>query len=157
MEPRMIDDRDRKLLNLLQEDAETPVTQLADQVALSVSACWRRIRRLAEEGFVRKRVVVLDRRKMKVPTTIYVLIRTSDHSIRWLENFRAAMIDIPEIVEAHRLTGNIDYLLKVVLPDVEHWDEIYKRLVNRTNFFDVSSYISMEEMKATNIIPTSYV
>lgn len=153
----MIDDRDRKLLNLLQEDAETPVTQLADQVALSVSACWRRIRRLAEEGFVRKRVVVLDRRKMKVPTTIYVLIRTSDHSIRWLENFRAAMIDIPEIVEAHRLTGNIDYLLKVVLPDVEHWDEIYKRLVNRTNFFDVSSYISMEEMKATNIIPTSYV
>ncbi|MGE3067159.1 MAG: Lrp/AsnC family transcriptional regulator [Hyphomicrobiaceae bacterium] len=153
----MIDDRDRKLLNLLQEDAETPVTQLADQVALSVSACWRRIRRLAEEGFVRKRVVILDRRKMKVPTTIYVLIRTSDHSIRWLENFRAAMIDIPEIVEAHRLTGNIDYLLKVVLPDVEHWDEIYKRLVNRTNFFDVSSYISMEEMKATNIIPTSYV
>lgn len=153
----MIDDRDRKLLALLQEDAELPVNDMAERVSLSVSACWRRIRRLSSEGYVSRRVAVLNRRKMNVPTTIYVLIRTSDHSIAWLETFRKAVADIPEIVEAYRLTGNIDYLLKVILPDVEHWDLIYKRLVNSVNFLDVSSYISMEEMKSTGLIPTSYV
>lgn len=153
----MIDDRDRKLLGLLQVDAELPVSELAERVALSVSACWRRIRRLGEEGYVLRRIAILDRRKMNVPTTVFVMIRTSDHSIDWLERFRRATVDIPEIVEAHRLTGNVDYLLKIVLPDVEHWDTIYKRLVNRVNFFDVSSYISMEEIKATSVIPTDYV
>lgn len=153
----MIDDRDRKLLGLLQVDAELPVSDLAERVALSVSACWRRIKRLGDEGYVQRRIAILDRRKMNVPTTVFVMIRTSDHSIDWLERFRRAMADIPEIVEAHRLTGNVDYLLKIVLPDVEHWDTIYKRLVNRVNFFDVSSYISMEELKATSVIPTDYV
>lgn len=153
----MIDSRDRKLLSLLQQDAEMPVNEMAERVALSVSACWRRIRRLASDGYILRRVAILDRRKMMVPTTVYVLIRTSDHSIAWLETFRKAVQDIPEIVETYRLAGNIDYLLKVVLPDVEHWDVIYKRLVNRVNFLDVSSYISMEEMKSTGVIPTTYV
>ncbi|PZQ48333.1 MAG: ArsR family transcriptional regulator [Rhodovulum sulfidophilum] len=153
----MIDDRDRKLLALLQENSETPVGELAERVALSVSACWRRIKRLEEEGYIRGRVAVLDRRRMNVPTTVYVLVRTSDHSMDWLERFRHAVADIPEIVETYRLTGNIDYLMKVVLPDVEHWDHIYKRLVNRVNFFDVSSYIAMEEMKATGAVPTDYI
>ncbi|MEQ8347371.1 MAG: Lrp/AsnC family transcriptional regulator [Sneathiellaceae bacterium] len=153
----MIDDRDRKLLDLLQVDADLPVSELAERVALSVSACWRRIKRLGDEGYIQKRIAILDRRKMNVPTTVFVMIRTSDHSIDWLERFRRAMADIPEIVEAHRLTGNVDYLLKIVLPDVEHWDTIYKRLVNRVNFFDVSAYISMEELKATSVIPTDYV
>lgn len=153
----MIDERDRKLLALLQEDAELPVNEMADRVALSVSACWRRIRRLTDEGYLTRRVAVLDRRKMNVPTTIYVLIRTSDHSTTWLETFREAVSDIPEIVEAYRLAGNIDYLLKVILPDIEQWDTIYKRLVNRINFFDVSSYTSMEEMKSTGKIPVTYV
>ena len=94
---------------------------------------------------------------MQVPTTIYVQIRTSDHSASWLESFRAAVADIPEIVEAYRLAGNIDYLLKVIVPDIEQWDIIYKRLVSRVNFFDVSSYISMEELKATGTIPVNYV
>ncbi|PJE36321.1 ArsR family transcriptional regulator [Pseudooceanicola lipolyticus] len=153
----MIDDRDRKLLALLQEDAELPVNDMAERVALSVSACWRRIRRLTSDGYILRRVAILDRRKMQVPTTMYVTIRTSDHSSNWLENFRAAVADVPEIVETYRLTGNIDYLLKVILPDVEHWDIIYKRLVSRVNFFDVSSYISMEEVKSTGQIPTNFV
>ncbi|WP_425053897.1 Lrp/AsnC family transcriptional regulator [Psychromarinibacter sp. S121] len=153
----MIDERDRKLLALLQEDAELPVNDLADRVSLSVSACWRRIRRLTDEGYISRRVAVLDRRKMQVPTTIYVQIRTSDHSANWLESFRSAVADIPEIVEAYRLAGNIDYLLKVIIPDIEQWDIIYKRLVGRVNFFDVSSYISMEELKATGKIPVNYV
>ncbi|WP_138465606.1 Lrp/AsnC family transcriptional regulator [Poseidonocella sp. HB161398] len=153
----MLDDRDRRLLALLQENAEMSVNDMAETVALSVSACWRRIKRLGDEGYIRRRVAVLDRRKMNVPTTIFVLIRTSDHSTEWTDRFRRAVADIPEITETYRLTGNIDYLLKIVLPDVEHWDTIYKRLVTRLNFFDVSSYISMEEMKATGVIPTSYI
>ncbi|WP_172329037.1 Lrp/AsnC family transcriptional regulator [Mangrovicoccus sp. HB161399] len=153
----MLDDRDRRLLALLQENAEMSVNDMAETVALSVSACWRRIKRLGDEGCIRRRVAVLDRRKMNVPTTIFVLIRTSDHSTEWTDRFRRAVADIPEITETYRLTGNIDYLLKIVLPDVEHWDMIYNRLVTRLNFFDVSSYISMEEMKATGVIPTSYI
>lgn len=152
-----MDDRDRKLLDLVQQDAEAPVSQLAEQVSLSISACWRRLRRLADEGFINRRVAVLDRHKMNVKTTVFVMIRTSNHSIEWLESFRRATKDIPEIVEVHRLSGSIDYLIKVILPDVEHWDNIYKRLVNRVNFSDVSSFISMEEMKETSSIPTHYV
>ncbi|ADO41687.1 Lrp/AsnC family transcriptional regulator [Ketogulonicigenium vulgare] len=152
----MIDDRDRKLLNHLQSDADISISDLADRVALSVSACWRRVRRLYEQGFVARRIAVLDRQKMNVPTTVYMMIQTSDHSIEWLEKFRQAVLDIPEIIEVHRLTGNIDYLLKVVLPNVEHLDAIYKMLVNKVNFVDVSSYISMEGMKETTMIPTSY-
>lgn len=153
----MLDARDRKILALLQEDAEQPVNELAERVALSGSACWRRIRKLTEEGYIQRRVAVLDRRKMKVPTTIYVQIRTSDHSAQWLETFRAMVSDIPEIVEANRLAGNVDYLLKVIVPDIEQWDGIYKRLVTRVNFSDVSSYVSMEEVKCTGKIPVHYV
>lgn len=153
----MIDARDRKILALLQENAEQPVNELAEKVALSVSACWRRIRRLSEEGYIQRRVAVLDRRKMKVPTTVYVQIRTSDHSAQWLESFRLMVSDIPEIVEASRLAGNVDYLLKVIVPDIEQWDGIYKRLVTSVNFSDVSSYVSMEELKSTGKIPVDYV
>ncbi|ARO13694.1 Lrp/AsnC family transcriptional regulator [Ketogulonicigenium robustum] len=152
----MIDDRDRKILNLLQTDADTSIADLADRVALSVSACWRRVRRLYEQGFVLRRIALLDRQKMKVPTTVYVMVQTSDHSAEWLDKFRQAVVDIPEIIEVHRLTGNIDYLLKIVLPNVEHLDHIYKDLVAKVKFVDVSSYISMEEMKATTMIPTAY-
>lgn len=94
---------------------------------------------------------------MKVPTTVYVQIRTSDHSAQWLESFRLMVSDIPEIVEASRLAGNVDYLLKVIVPDIEQWDGIYKRLVTSVNFSDVSSYVSMEELKSTGKIPVDYV
>ncbi|MBT9385411.1 Lrp/AsnC ligand binding domain-containing protein [Pseudooceanicola sp. CBS1P-1] len=153
----MLDDRDRKLLTLLQKNADMPIGEMADLVSLSSSACWRRIKRLTDEGFILSRVAVLDRGKMNVPLTIYVLIRTSDHSTGWTDRFRDAVAEIPEISEAFRLTGNIDYLLKVVLPDVAHWDMIYQKLVRRLNFSDVSSYIAMEEMKNTGFVPTSYI
>lgn len=152
----MIDERDRKLLVLLQEDADTPAAELADKAALSVSACWRRVKRLEAEGYITRRTVVLDRKRMNLPTTVYVLVKTSDHSMEWLEEFRRAVASIPEIAETHRLTGNIDYLLKVTLPDVEHWDSVYKRLVAKVSCFDISSYISMEEVKTARSLPTNY-
>lgn len=153
----MLDDRDRKILSLLQADADMAVAVIADQVALSVSACSRRIARLKEDGYVERVVARLDRRRINLPTTVFVIVKTAHHATGWLESFRAALADIPEIVEVHRLTGNFDYILKIVLPNVEHYDVIYKRLVQKVELFDVSAYISMETLKRDTSLPTSYV
>ncbi|MDO9418763.1 Lrp/AsnC family transcriptional regulator [Pararhizobium sp.] len=152
----MLDERDRKILALLQSDASLSVGDLAERVSLSVSACSRRILRLEEAGYIARRIVVLDREKMGVPTTVFALIKTAHHADDWIETFKRAISDIPEIVEAHRLTGNHDYILKVVLPRVEHYDVIYKQIVRKVELFDVSASISMEILKSGQSIPTGY-
>ncbi|MBB4052687.1 Lrp/AsnC family transcriptional regulator [Devosia subaequoris] len=152
----MLDERDRKILSLLQADAEQPVNDIAAVVALSPSACSRRIARLKEEGFIARTAAELDRRKMGLPTTVFVIVRTGSHAADWLEKFHAAVSAVPEIVEVHRLTGNFDYILKIVLPDVEHYDVVYKQLVSRIELFDMSAYISMETVKSSPGLPTNY-
>jgi len=152
----MLDDRDRKILGLLQADAETPLNDLAERVNLSPSACSRRVARLKTEGYIARTVAVLDRRRMNVGTTVYVMIKTAHHTADWLERFRAAIQDQAEIVEAHRLAGNLDYIVKIVVGDIAHYDAIYKRLVARIDLFDVSAYISMETIKDGPAIPTAY-
>jgi len=152
----MLDQRDRKILDLLQENAGMPVAEVAEQVALSPSACSRRIQRLEEAGYIRGRIAVLDRERIGVPTTVFALIKTAHHSDDWIETFRKAISDIGEIVEAHRLTGSYDYILKVVLPRVEHYDVVYRRLVKRIELFDVSAFISMEVLKSGEALPVDY-
>jgi Lrp/AsnC family transcriptional regulator len=152
----MLDDRDRKILSLLQANADLPIAAIADSVALSASACSRRIARLREEGYIARTRVELDRRKVGLPTTVFVIVRTGSHAADWLEKFHAAVNAVPEIVEVHRLTGNFDYILKIVLPDVEHYDVVYKQLVSRIELFDMSAYISMETVKAAGGVPTNY-
>jgi Lrp/AsnC family transcriptional regulator len=152
----MLDPRDRRILALLQTDADTPVTTIAERVGLSVSACSRRIQRLRDDGTITRSVAVLDRQRMGVPTTVFVLIRSGRHAADWVDAFRAAIADVPEIVEAHRLTGNFDYLLKLVLPNVEHYDVVYKRLTRKLELFDVAAYISMETLKAELALPTDH-
>ena len=152
----MLDDRDRRILDTLQKDAGISVTDLAEYVALSVSACSRRIQRLEESGHILRRIIVLDRERMGVPTTVFALVKTAHHSDEWTETFRRIISDIPEIVEAHRLTGNHDYILKIVLPRVEHYDVIYKQIVRKLELFDVSASISMEELKQGMAIPVGY-
>jgi Lrp/AsnC family transcriptional regulator len=152
----MLDDRDRKILGMLQKDADKPVAEMGDQLCLSTSACSRRIAHLKEEGYIARRVALLDRRRMNLPMTVFAIIKTQHHSVEWLEEFRAAITAIPEIVEVHRLAGNFDYILKIVLTDIEHYDLIYKRLVKRIELFDVSAYISMETLKQETVIPTNY-
>lgn len=152
----MLDDRDRRLLALLQEDAGTPVSVLAEKVSLSLSACARRIQRLEESGHILGRVALLDRDRIGVPTTVFALIKTAHHSDEWIELFSRAIADIPEVVEAHRLTGNHDYILKIVLPRVEHYDVVYKRIVRRVELFDVSASISMEVLKSGTKLPVDY-
>jgi len=152
----MLDDRDRRLLTLLQRDSDTPLADLADRVHLSPSACSRRIARLKEDGYISRSVAVLDRHKMQVATTVFVMIKTSRHTADWLEQFREALGGIGEIVEAHRLAGNLDYIVKIVVSDIAHYDAIYKRLVSRIDLFDVSAYISMETLKDDTAVPTDY-
>lgn len=152
----MLDDRDRKILDILQHDATTAIAAVAEKVALSPSACSRRIQRLEDEGYIARRVAVLDREKAGVPTTVFALIKTAHHSDEWIEDFRRAIVDLAEVVEAHRLTGSYDYLLKIVLPKVEHYDVVYRRLVRRIELFDVSAFISMETMKSGHTVPVDY-
>ena len=152
----MLDERDRRILELLQKDSAMPVAEVAEQVSLSASACSRRIQRLEETGYIQRRIAVLDRERIGVPTTVFALIKTAHHSDDWIENFRRAISDIGEIVEAHRLTGSYDYILKVVLPRVEHYDVVYRRLVKRIELFDVSAFISMEVLKSGQTLPVDY-
>ncbi|WP_062115165.1 Lrp/AsnC family transcriptional regulator [Aureimonas sp. AU40] len=152
----MLDDRDHQLLTLLQDDADRSVAELAERLALSPSACSRRIQRLKDEGYIARRVALVDRRRINLPTTIFVLVKTARHEKGWLEEFHQAVNAIPEIVEVHRLTGNVDYILKIVLPNVEHYDTTYKRLVSKVSLADMSAFISMETVKSLTAVPTRY-
>ena len=153
----MLDDRDRRILAMLQENAEMHVAEIADQLSLSPSACSRRIARLRAEGYITGTMALLDRKKINLPTTIFLLLRTGRHSKDWLDQFHTAVSTIPEIVEVHRLTGNFDYILKLTLPNVEHYDTVYKQLIKRMEMHDMSAYISMETVKLSPSLPTKYI
>lgn len=152
-----MDKIDCRILDLLQQDATLPIATIADEVGLSGAPCWRRIKRLEEDGVIRARVALVDRRKANVPMTVFVSVRTTRHSLAWAEEFRRTVLDVPEIVEVWRLTGDTDYLLRIVVPDVDAYDAVYKRLINRLEFADVSAAIAMEEMKYTTAVPTTYL
>lgn len=151
-----LDDKDRKILDLLQTDALTPVAELANQVGLSTTPCWRRIQKLEEDGFIRKRVALLDRTKLNVGVTVFVAVKATRHSANWLDEFRAILDSVPEVVEAYRLSGDIDYLLKIVVPSIAAYDAVYKRLIELVEFADVSSSFAMEDMKFTTALPLKY-
>ncbi|AEH62747.1 AsnC family transcriptional regulator [Zymomonas mobilis] len=153
----MIDYRDRHILSLLQANAEMPLAEIAERVALSVSACSRRVARLREEGYIKGTIALLDRKKINLPTTIFLLVKTGLHTGNYLEQFHAAVSAIPEIVEVHRLTGNFDYILKLALPNVEYYDVIYKQILKHVAFYDMSAYISMETVKISPALPTNYI
>lgn len=153
----MLDDRDRKLLALLQENADIPAAEIAEILSLSPSACSRRIARLKAEGYITGSMALLDRKKINLPTTIFLLVRTGRHSKNWLDEFHTAVNAIPEIVEVHRLTGNFDYILKLVLPNVEYYDTVYKQLLKRMEMYDMSAYISMETVKLSPGLPTRHI
>lgn len=153
----MLDDRDRRILSMLQENSEIPVSEIAEQLSLSPSACSRRIARLRAEGYIIGSIALLDRNRINLPTTIFLLVRTGHHSAGWLEQFHSAVSAIPEIVEVHRLTGNFDYILKLVLPNVEYYDTVYKQLLKRMEMYDMSAYISMETVKMSPGLPTKHI
>ncbi|WP_422096515.1 Lrp/AsnC family transcriptional regulator [Variovorax sp.] len=147
---------DRKILELLQLDAGRQIADLASQVGLSQTPCWRRIQRLKEAGVITRNVMLVDPRKVNVGVTVFVAVRTSTHTQAWFDRFKAVVDVIPEIVEFYRMSGEIDYLLRVVVPDIAAYDKVYKRLIADTELFDVSSSFAMEEIKFTTALPLSY-
>ncbi len=152
-----MDPTDRKILDILQADASVPIATIAETIGMSTAPCWRRIRRLEDDGVITRRVALLNRRKVNVPMTVFVSVKAPRHAAEWLQAFRRLIADEPEIVEAWRLTGDADYLLRIVVPDIETYDLVYQRMISRLEFSDISSAIAMEEMKYTTAVPTKYI
>ncbi|KQT57326.1 MULTISPECIES: Lrp/AsnC family transcriptional regulator [unclassified Aureimonas] len=152
-----MDRLDKKILRLLQEDATLAVADIAKRVGLSTTPCWRRIQKLEEEGVIRARVAVLDPARINLRVTVFVSIRTNSHSTEWLKRFSEVVGDFPEVVEFYRMSGDVDYLLRVVVPDIGAYDAFYKRLIARIEIRDVSSSFAMEQIKYTTEMPLDYI
>jgi Lrp/AsnC family transcriptional regulator len=151
------DSIDCRLLELLQDDSDRQVADLAQEVGLSTTPCWRRIQRLKDAGVITKNVALVDPRKINVGVTVFVSVRTNTHTQNWLDRFKATVSAIPEVVEFYRMSGDLDYLLRVVVPDIAAYDRVYKKLIAGTNLFDVTSSFAMEELKFTTALPLSFV
>jgi len=134
-----------------------PLSEITKRVGLSSTPCWRRIQKLEETGVIRAKVALLDAAKLNVGVTVFVSIRTSQHSLDWLRQFAEVVQDFPEVVEFYRMSGDIDYLMRVVVPDIAAYDRFYKRLIERIALSDVSSSFAMEEIKYTTALPLDYI
>lgn len=152
-----MDKFDEAILSHLQADCTVSINDLAEAVVLSPTACWRRVQKLEETGYIRGRVAMLDRKKLNVGVSVFVSVSTSEHSAEWIEAFHDAVAEIPEIVEIYRMSGDVDYLMRVVVPDIEAYDEVYKRLIRVPGLADVSSAFAMEQIKYTTELPLKYV
>ncbi|MEZ5901474.1 MAG: Lrp/AsnC family transcriptional regulator [Hyphomicrobium sp.] len=152
----MLDEMDVKILKILQEDCTRPVAEIGKEVGLSTTPCWRRVQKLEEAGVIKRRVAVLDPDKVNAGVTVFVSIKTDHHSLDWLERFRSAVADFPEVVEFYRMSGDIDYLLRVAVPDIGAYDVFYKKLISRIEIAKVSSAFAMEQMKYTTSLPLQF-
>jgi Lrp/AsnC family transcriptional regulator len=152
----MLDEMDVKILRILQEDCTRPVADIGKEVGLSTTPCWRRMQKLEELGVIRRRVALLDAGKVNAGVTVFVSVKTDQHNRAWLEKFHAAVVDLPEVVEAYRMSGEVDYLLRVAVPDIEAYDAFYKKLVSRVEISKVSSAFAMEQMKYTTALPLQF-
>ncbi|MCO4876382.1 Lrp/AsnC family transcriptional regulator [Paraburkholderia caribensis] len=153
----MIDHIDKAILSVLQQDSTLSVADIAERVNLSTTPCWRRIQKLEQDGVIARRAVLLNAEKLNLGVTVLVEIKTAQHTAKWLKRFCEVVADIPEVVEVYRMSGHIDYMLKVVVPDIAAYDGVYKRLISEVDIFDVSSSFSMETIKHTTILPLNYV
>ena len=147
---------DRQILALLQEDATLSTAEIAERVSLTTTPCWRRIQNLEKRGVITARVALLDREALNLAVDVFVAVRTNRHDTEWLERFAAVVTEFPEIVEIHRMSGQVDYLLRVVVPDIAAYDAVYRRLIARIEIADVSSSFAMERIKSTTILPLDY-
>lgn len=148
---------DREILALLQENGDVPLAEVARQVKLSSTPCWRRIQRLEEQGYIRRKVALLDPAKLNVGVTVFVLLKTNQHNQEWFVKLSRTISGIPEVVDFYRMSGSIDYLLRVVVPDIAAYDEVYKRLTKDIEIFEVNSSFAMEEIKHTTSLPLDYL
>jgi len=152
-----VDKKDKAILAALQDDATMTVSDIAAQIGLSKSACWRRIQALEEDGVISARVTLLNQEKLGLDLTVYAMIRTHEHTQEWFNHFHAMVTTMPNVMEVHRLSGDVDYLLRAVVPDIKSYDEMYKEMISKVDLYDVSSSFSMETIKYTTALPLDYL
>jgi Lrp/AsnC family transcriptional regulator len=152
-----MDKKDKLILATLQGDATQTVGEIADRVGLSKSACWRRIQILEEQGIIGARVTLLQQEKIGLDLTVYSAIRTHEHTAEWFERFYEMVSSMPNVMEVHRLSGDIDYLMRAVVPDMQSYDEMYKQMIANVDLYDVSSSFSMEKIKYTTAFPLDHL
>jgi len=148
-----LDQIDINILKALQKDAAQSIEVLAEQVHLSRNACWRRVKRLEADGVIKARVALVDPDKVGVGLSVYVLVRTNRHDPEWLKDFRSAVSQMPEIIGAHRMTGDLDYVLRVRVADMAAYDHFYQRLIAKVAISDVSASFVMEDIKDSTVLP----
>ncbi len=150
-----LDEFDLKILRELQKDASLSADSLSERINLSRNACWRRVKRLEEDGYIKSRVALVDAERAGLGLSVVILIRTSNHDPDWLRKFRAAITSIPEITAAYRMSGDLDYVLRARVSDVKAYDAVYQRLIEKVPLNDVSASFVMEEIKETTELPLS--
>jgi Lrp/AsnC family transcriptional regulator len=153
----LMDKLDAKILDLLQGNGELTAAEIADRIGLSKAPCWRRIQKLQQDGIIRRTVALLDAHALNVGTTVFVTIKTGNHSEAWFDRFVSAVRDIPEVTEIHRMSGDVDYLIRIVVPDIDAYDLVYKRLISAVEFQDVSASFALETIKSTTALPLCYL
>ena len=151
-----MDKQDKSILTLLQRDASLSVGEVASQVGISKSACWRRVQKLEHDGVIRERVALLAPVKVNLPLTVYISVRTNQHNDKWAAKFQKVTRSMPGVLEVYRMSGELDYLIKAVVEDMPGYDRLYKELI-KADLYDVSSSFVMETMKQTTQLPLDYV
>jgi len=144
---------DRKILAVVQEDASLSVAEIGSRVGLSSTPCWKRIQRLEAEGVITRRVALVDPAKIGLGITVFVSIETGDHSQEWLTRFAELAAAMPEVMEFYRMAGDVDYMLRVVVPDIAGYDAFYKKLIGTVPLKNVTSRFAMEKIKSTTTLP----
>ena len=149
----MLDRLDIQILDALQRDASLSAAALGAQVGLSSTPCWKRVKRLEDDGLIERRVAIVNRQAVGLPVTVFVSIRAGQHDEKWLVRFAAVVSALPEVQEFHRMSGDVDYLLKVAASSIEGYDLFYKKLIGLADMAGVSSAFSMEQIKSTTALP----
>ncbi|MCK1712781.1 MULTISPECIES: Lrp/AsnC family transcriptional regulator [unclassified Bradyrhizobium] len=150
---RRLDAIDRKILTVLQDDASLSVAEIGDRVGLSSTPCWKRIQRLEADGVIQKRVALVDQNKIGLGLSVFVSVESADHSDAWLKRFAAAVSAMPEVMEFYRMAGDVDYMLRVVIPDMQNYDVFYKKLIHAVPLKNVTSRFAMEKIKSITALP----
>jgi Lrp/AsnC family transcriptional regulator len=151
--PRRIDAIDRKILHVLQQDASLSVADIGERVGLSSTPCWKRIQRMEQDGVIIGKVALVDQVKIGLGVTVFVSVESGDHSQEWLATFATAVSAMPEVLEIYRMAGDVDYMLRVIVGDMQSYDEFYRKLISSVALKNVTSRFAMEKIKSVTSLP----
>ena len=149
-----MDNIDKKIIFILQRQADLPLSEISKRVGLSQTPCWNRIRKLEEDGVIEKKVSIINKKKVNLPIIVFLMITVRNHNLDWIKNFNQILKKFKNILEAHRITGSqADYIIKIVAESIEEYNEFQQVLIKNVEFNSISSAISLQELKSTTILP----